>query len=112
MLPRFLIRIAPGGKDLTALPDYIDRWRIGNPDQVFSMTEEYTIKPDDSDNYVYFVVPTEFKEDRWIQAAEIRPSNNKVVHHVIAHILTPQAIAGASGSAGQSDRPTEGNEQQ
>ena len=97
-------------KDLAALPDYIERWRIGEPDQVFSMTEEYTIKPDDSDNYVYFVVPTEFKEDRWVQAAEIRPSNKKVVHHVIAHILTPQAIAGTKRSAGQADRQAE-NEQ-
>jgi hypothetical protein len=99
-------------KDLPPLPRYIDGWRIGKPDQVFSMTEEYTIKPDDSDNYVYFVVPTEFKEDRWIQAAEIRPSNKKVVHHVIAHVLTPQAIAGATGSTGQSDRQANGNQEQ
>jgi Copper type II ascorbate-dependent monooxygenase, C-terminal domain len=97
-------------KDLPALPSYIDGWRIGKPDQVFSMTEEYTIKPDDPDNYVYFVVPTEFKEDKWIQAAEIRPSNKKVVHHVIAHILTPQAIAGSRRSGAQADRQAE-NEQ-
>ncbi len=97
-------------KDLPALPGYIDGWKIGKPDQVFSMTEEYTIKPDDPDNYVYFVVPTEFNEDMWIQAAEIRPSNKKVVHHVIAHILTPQAIAGSRRSGAQADRQAE-NEQ-
>src|SRR5712692_4064371 len=97
-------------KDLPALPGYIEGWRIGKPDQVFSMTEEYTIKPDDPDNYVYFVVPTEFKEDRWVQAAEIRPSNKKVVHHIIAHILTPQAIAGSRRRGAQADRRAE-NEQ-
>jgi mono/diheme cytochrome c family protein len=97
-------------KDLPVLPGYIEGWRIGKPDQVFSMTEEYTIKPDDPDNYVYFVVPTEFKEDRWVQAAEIRPGNKKLVHHVIAHILTPQAIAGSRRSGAQADRQAE-NEQ-
>ncbi len=37
-------------KDLPQIPAYIEGWRIGKPDQVFSMTEEYTIKPDDPDN--------------------------------------------------------------
>jgi hypothetical protein len=44
-------------------------------------------------NYVYFTLPTDFKEDRWVQAAEIRPGNRRVVHHAIAHILTPQAAS-------------------
>jgi mono/diheme cytochrome c family protein len=90
-------------KDLPALPGYVEGWRIGKPDQVFSMTEEYTIKPDDPDTYVYFVVPTGFKEDRWVQAAEIRPGNKRLVHHVIAHILTPQAIAGSKRTSAQAD---------
>jgi len=98
-------------KDLPPVPGYIEGWRIGTPDQVLSMTEEHTIKPDDPDTYVYFVVPTEFKEDRWIQAAEIRPSNKKMVHHVIAHILTPQAIAGSRRKSAEADRQAE-NEQQ
>jgi hypothetical protein len=94
-------------KNLPPITAYIEGWRIGEPDQVFSMTEDYTIKPDDPDNYVYFVVPAEFKEDKWVQAAEIRPSNRKVVHHIIAHILTPQAMAGARGSGAQIDRQAE-----
>jgi Copper type II ascorbate-dependent monooxygenase, C-terminal domain len=97
-------------KDLPAPPDSIEGWKIGKPDQVFSMTTEYTIKPDDPDTYVYFVVPTDFKEDRWIQAAEIQPGNRKLVHHVIAHILTPQAIAGSRRSGAQPDRQAD-NEQ-
>jgi Copper type II ascorbate-dependent monooxygenase, C-terminal domain len=97
-------------KDLPSLPDYVDGWRIGPPDQVFSMTKEYTIKPDDPDNYVYFTVPTQFKEDKWVQAAEIRPSNKRLVHHVIAHILTPEAIAGSKTSGATPDRKSD-NEQ-
>jgi hypothetical protein len=33
--------------------------------------------------YQYFVVDPGFKEDKWVQAAECRPGNRAVVHHII-----------------------------
>jgi len=97
-------RGAPEGdpKDLPAVPEYIDGWRIGTPDQVFSMGEEHTIEPGAPDDYFVFTIPTRFNEDKWIQAAEIRPSNRRIVHHAIAHILTPQTIARSRQENGQS----------
>jgi len=80
-------------KHLPPIPAYIEGWRIGTPDQVFSMSEEHVIEPDAPDDYFVFTIPTRFNEDKWVQAAEIRPSNRRVVHHAIAHILTPQTIA-------------------
>jgi hypothetical protein len=35
------------------------------------------------------VLPTRFSEDRWVQAAEVRPGNREVVHHVIAFVRPP-----------------------
>jgi hypothetical protein len=40
-------------------------------------------------SYVYFVVPTNFTEDRWIQAAEAVPGDRSVVHHIIVYVLDP-----------------------
>ena len=82
-------------KYLPPAPAFSDDWEIGAPDQVFSMLEDYTIKSDAPDDYINYTIPTRFKEDRWIEAAEIRPGNKRVVHHAIAHILTPQTIARA-----------------
>src|SRR4030095_14045305 len=62
-------------KLLSTRPYLLDGWKIGTPDQVLSMSEEWTVKPDDSDNYVYAVIPTGFQQARWIKAAEIRPTN-------------------------------------
>ncbi len=93
-------------KFLPPLPDESETWKIGKPDQVFSMTEDYVIEPKAPDKYVYYSIPTSFREDKWIQAAEIRPGNKKVVHHVIAHILTPRAIAKSREGSAQSNSET------
>ena len=82
-------------KDLPAKPQFLQEggWEIGTPDVVLEMGEEYTIHPSDPDNYINFFIPTNFKEDMWVQAAEIHPTNRKIVHHVIAFIQTPQIMA-------------------
>jgi hypothetical protein len=81
-------------KDLPKRPEFIDGgWEIGKPDVVFQMAEEYTIKPDEPDNYVNFFIPTNFKQDVWVQAAEIQPGDKPVVHHVIAFIQTKEMMA-------------------
>jgi mono/diheme cytochrome c family protein len=77
-------------KDLPSAPSFPDGWKIGKPDVVLSMPEEYTLEANGSDEYINFEMPTSFKEDVWVRAAEIHPGNKKVVHHVIAFIQTPQ----------------------
>jgi hypothetical protein len=39
--------------------------------------------------YKYFEVPTNFTEDKWVRAFEVRPGNRSVVHHVIVFARTP-----------------------
>jgi hypothetical protein len=61
--------------------------------------------------YQYIIIPTHFKEDRWVRMSEIRPSNRMVVHHAVAYIRDPRsswlrgAPVGVSFSA--DDLPTE-----
>lgn len=76
-------------KDQPAPVVFNDTWRIGKPDVVFEMPQEHVLAAEGPDEYQYFVIPTDFKEDRWIQAGEAIPGNNKVVHHIIAFIQPP-----------------------
>lgn len=78
---------APKGedKDLPPAPKFAEGWTIGEPDVVLEMPEEYKVPADGTIPYLYFSMPTNFKEDKWIQAMEIRPGNRSVVHHVIAY---------------------------
>jgi mono/diheme cytochrome c family protein len=77
-------------KDLPPLPEFPGGgWTIGKPDVVLSMTEEASIPADGTVPYKYYVVPTNFTEDKYVQAAEIKRGNPAVVHHVIINVLEP-----------------------
>ena len=91
---------APEGnpRDLPPQPNFKDDWKIGKPDIVLTMQEEYTIAADGPDEYINFTIPTNFKDDTWVQAAEVHPGNKRVVHHVVAFIQTPQMQAAARAS--------------
>jgi hypothetical protein len=54
------------------------------------MPDEYVLQPEGSDEYINFTIPTNFKDDTWIQAAEIHPGNRRIVHHVVAFIQPPE----------------------
>lgn len=77
-------------QDLPPPKQYVEGWTIGEPDVVLSMKEAFTVPakaPKGGVPYQHFVVPTNFKEDTWVQAAEARPGNRAVVHHVLTFIV-------------------------
>jgi hypothetical protein len=76
---------------------YADGWTIGKPDVVFELPAEQSIPADGVVDYQYFVTPTNFKEDTWIMAAEARPGNRNVVHHIIVSFRDPKSKEKAGG---------------
>ena len=91
-----LLRWAAGGapkgdpKDQPPIPKYTDGWTIGEPDLVLPLPQEYKVPADGFVDNEYIEIPTNLKEDRWVQALEVRPGNRAVVHHVIVYARTPQ----------------------
>ena len=61
-------------------------WNIGEPDNIFSMVDAFEVPARGAVNYQHFRVPTGFTEDRWVQAAEIRPGDAAVVHHINVYV--------------------------
>ena len=92
---------APKGddKDLPTAPTFTEGWEIGTPDLVLSMKEEYSVPADGVVPYLYFRIPTNFTEDRWVKAVEIKPGDGRVVHHVIAELRDAEGkrIGGLGG---------------
>jgi len=77
-------------KDLPPARQYAEGWQIGQPDMVFRLPKEVTIAAQGTVPYLYYRVPTNFKEDVWIQAAEAKPGNRAVVHHIIVYYRDPK----------------------
>jgi hypothetical protein len=73
-------------RDLPPAPKFIEGWSIGKPDAVFYMPQEFSVPATGVVDYKYFSVPTNFKQDMWVQAAEIRPGKRSVVHHIIVFV--------------------------
>jgi hypothetical protein len=82
---------APRGdmKDMPKLPEFPTGWTIGTPDAVFPMPETFEVPANGTIEYQYFEVPTNFTEDKWVQAIEIRPGARAVVHHVLVYNREP-----------------------
>ncbi|MCS7024757.1 MAG: cytochrome c [Bryobacteraceae bacterium] len=82
---------APEGNpaDAPPTPPFIEGWNIGKPDKVVEMPTPFRIPASGTIEYTYIVLPLDLKQDTWIQAAEVRPGNRAVVHHVIAFLREP-----------------------
>ena len=76
-------------KDLPPAPKFEMGWNIGKPDETFSIPEQ-KIPAEGVVPYLYFKVPTNFTEDRWVTAAEIRATGRESMHHVIVFIQDPK----------------------
>jgi hypothetical protein len=74
---------------LPPLPKFAEGWQIGTPDVVFEMAQEFEVPASGEVPYQYFDVPTNFTEDRWMQAGEVRASDRAHVHHIIVYVREP-----------------------
>lgn len=86
----------PEGKPEDAPPakEFEEGWRIGKPDAIFELPKEVEIPANGTVPYKYFVTETNFKEDMYIEAAEARPGNRGVIHHIIVFYQEPGSKRG------------------
>ena len=87
---RWVAAGAPEGDkgDLPPPREYTVGWQIGEPDAIVYMREKpYDVPATGEVRYQYFLVDPGFTEDKWIQAAECRPGNRAVVHHILIGVM-------------------------
>jgi hypothetical protein len=69
--------------------EFTDGWTVGKPDYVVEMPASFDVPASGTIDYQYFLVPTNFKEDKYVRLAEARPGDRSLVHHIIAFIREP-----------------------
>jgi hypothetical protein len=92
---RTLVSWAEGGalagdpKDAPSPVKFLEGWNIGQPDRVIEMPNAFHVPAEGTVDYQYIVIPGGFTKDTWVSAAEVRPGNRAIVHHVIAFVRPP-----------------------
>ena len=76
-------------KDMPAPATFVEGWGIPKPDKIFELPHPFPVPDAGMIEYQYVILPTGFTEDKWVQAAEARPTDRSVVHHIIAYVREP-----------------------
>jgi hypothetical protein len=84
---------APAGnpKDAPPARAFPDGWTIGKPDAVFDLGVDFPVPAKGVVEYTLFLTHTNFKEDKWVSAIEVRPEVRAAVHHIVVHVRPPGA---------------------
>lgn len=77
-------------KDAPSPRTFQDGWNI-KPDMIIEMPKDFQVKATGTINYQNILVNAHFDEDKWVVAAEMRPGNPKVVHHMRTIVRPPGA---------------------
>ena len=76
-------------KDMPPPLQFTEGWGISQPDVVLQLPKPFPVPESGMVEYQYVIVPTGFTKDTWVQAAEVRPTERAVVHHIIAYVREP-----------------------
>jgi hypothetical protein len=70
---------------------WAESWSIPRPDLVLKMPKGVPLPASGDVEYTYEIVPSGFKEDRWVQAVEVLPSLRANVHHAVVYVRPPDS---------------------
>src|SRR4030095_1049186 len=84
---------APKGDpaDMPAPVNWGEGRGIGSPAKFYELPQPFEVPASGVVDYQHVIVPTGFSEDQWIQAAEVRPTDRTVCHHIIAFVREPNS---------------------
>lgn len=76
--------------DLPTLKPKAEGWQLASqPDIVIDMGRTFNVQSEGTVRYKYFEVDPGFKEHKWIRAAELKPGDPEVVHHILVLVRKP-----------------------
>jgi hypothetical protein len=84
---------SPAGEIKDAPPPrcWAESWSIPRADLVLKMPQAVPLPASGDIEYTYEIVPTNFKEDRWVQMAEVLPALRSNVHHAVVYVRPPDS---------------------
>jgi hypothetical protein len=75
--------LSEGAPGPPPLPDFSDRWQLGEPDLVARAPQPYTLKADGREIVRNLVIPVPVSSTRYVRAMEFRPDNSRILRHAV-----------------------------
>ena len=95
---------APAGEltDLPTPPAKVPGWQLpSKPDRVIPVSPKpFNVPATGAVRYQYFRFDPKLDEDVWLRAAELKPGNREVVHHILAFAVEKGQRRGINGARG------------
>lgn len=82
-------------------PSFTQGSSLGKPDMVLKFPKPFFIAGNNKDHFIMMKVPYELPSDTFIRAIEIVPDNDKLVHHINAHLVQYESGAKKSLDKGK-----------
>ena len=82
---------AGSAKDAPSSRLWTEGWSIPKPDLILKMPQAVPLPASGDIEYTFEIVPTNFKEDRWVQMAEVLPGLRSNVHHAVVYVRPPDS---------------------
>jgi hypothetical protein len=64
---------------------FANDWKLGTPDMVLQPDRGFHVPAEGEDVYRNFALKTNFTEDRYLSAIEVKPGARAVVHHILLY---------------------------
>lgn len=93
--------------DAPPAPKFPTGWQLGEPDAVLEMPSEAVVAATGRDIFHCIVFPTDFGEDKYLAALEVRPGNARVVHHAVMVLDTTGRARKLQEAAQARQKPTD-----
>ncbi|HRJ26548.1 MAG TPA: redoxin family protein [Fimbriimonadaceae bacterium] len=73
-----------GNRSLAPLPlSYSEEWDMGKPDAIFEVPQPLSVQATGFMEYIHVDVDPQLSEDKWVEAIEVLPTAQGVVHHIL-----------------------------
>ncbi|MEO8131529.1 MAG: thiol-disulfide isomerase, partial [Bryobacteraceae bacterium] len=94
--------------DKPAPAKFAQGWTIGKPDMIVEFPHEIAVPATGLVDQSNLLVKVNFPKDVWVKAAEVRPGNPRIVHHMKAWIRPPGSAWMQDAPEGEMYRPSRG----
>ncbi len=76
-------------KDAPKPVHWVEGWTIGRPQMIFEVPTAFDVPASGVIPYQYVIIPTHFKEDKWVRFAEVRAGDRARTHHIVVSVREP-----------------------